>query len=367
MISSKRTTMASDTKTNCQPGAATAAGWGFAIAESMRNLGPLTLRDRRRRLKGDAKINILTVGDPPLDSAGEICARADMTTALLEGVIMFRPAHARRGKSRTDFETFGGGQTQHRFGEIGFEFVENGFAQPGWNISRNAFNHATQRIARGPRLLNEIDHVLRGCPIGTTNDRCFHLRSFDFGPINFRNDFVNLRNEGDDFDFWEERRQHLAGNGCGGDATDRFARAGAAAALPVSDPVFGLVGEIGVRRTKSFAHCFVRFRPRVLVSNKNCYRGTKSFPFENTRHNLTAIGLLSLRCYSALTGTTTIEFSLNLSARKRNPWRTTIDDHTDTATVRFAESGDAKKLAKAVAHLGLKNKSTRRDHNQGTC
>src|SRR5205085_6660797 len=148
--------------------------------------------------------------------------------------------------------------------------------------------------------------------------------------------------------------------------TDCFARAGAAAALPVSDPVFGLVGEIGVRRTKSFAHCFVRFRPRVFISNKNCYRGTKGFPFENTGHNFTAIGLLSLRCYSALTGTTTIEFSLNLSARERDPWRTTIDDHTDTATVRFAESGDAKKLAKGVAHLGLKNKSTRRDHNQGT-
>jgi len=55
---------------------------------------------------------------------------------------------------------------------------------------------------------------------------------------------------------------------------------------------------------------------------------------------------------------------LNLSARERNPWRTTIDDHTDAATVRFAESGDAKKLAKGVAHVGLKNKSTRRDHNR---
>src|SRR6059058_1756810 len=46
MISSKRTTIASDTKANCQPDAAMVAGWGFAIAESMRNLGPLTLRDR---------------------------------------------------------------------------------------------------------------------------------------------------------------------------------------------------------------------------------------------------------------------------------------------------------------------------------
>src|SRR5437870_11468172 len=129
----------------------------------------LLARNRGRWLKSDAEINLLTVGNPPLDSARKIRACADTAAALLEGVIVFRTTHARRGKSGTNFEAFGGGQTQHRFGEIGFEFVENGFAQPGGNISREAFNHAAKRIACGPRLLNEVDHVLRDRFVGTTN------------------------------------------------------------------------------------------------------------------------------------------------------------------------------------------------------
>ena len=88
----------------------------------------LLSRNCRGRLKGDTEINFLAVGNSPLDSAGKIRACADAAAALLEGVIVFRAAHARREKPGTNFESFGGGQTQHRFGKISFEFVENGFA-----------------------------------------------------------------------------------------------------------------------------------------------------------------------------------------------------------------------------------------------
>src|SRR5437016_14335861 len=100
-----------------------AAGGKFGLfAEGSHTL--LLSRNCRGRLKGDTEINFLAVGNSPLDSAGKIRACADTAAALLEGVIMFRTAHARRGKSGTDFEAFGGGQTQHRFSEISFEFVE---------------------------------------------------------------------------------------------------------------------------------------------------------------------------------------------------------------------------------------------------
>src|SRR2546423_14543645 len=103
----------------------------------------LLSRNCRGRLKGDTKINLFTVGNPALDSARKIRACADTAAALLEDVIVFRTAHARRGKPGTNFEAFGGGQAQHRFGEISFEFVENGFPQPSRNIPCNALNHAT--------------------------------------------------------------------------------------------------------------------------------------------------------------------------------------------------------------------------------
>src|SRR5438132_11933128 len=98
----------------------------------------LLARNRGRWLKSDAEINLFTIGNPPLHSARKIRACADTAAALLEGVIVFRTAHARRREPGTNFEAFSGGETQHRLGEISFEFVENGFAQPGGNIPCNA-------------------------------------------------------------------------------------------------------------------------------------------------------------------------------------------------------------------------------------
>src|SRR5438874_10942767 len=80
----------------------------------------LLSRNCRGRLKGDTEINFLAVGNSPLDSARKIRACADAAAALLEGVIVFRAAHARIGKSGTDFVAFCGVQTKHRIGENSF-------------------------------------------------------------------------------------------------------------------------------------------------------------------------------------------------------------------------------------------------------
>src|SRR5438477_5775662 len=272
----------------------------------------LLSRNCRGRLKSDTKINLFTVGNPPLDSAGKIRACANTAAALLEGVIVFRTAHARRGEPGTNFEAFGGGEAQHRFGEISFEFVENGFAQPRRNISRNTLNHATKRIAVSTRLLNEIDHVLCDRLVGTSNNRGFHVRGFNFQSVNLRDDVVNLCDEGDNFDFWKKSGQYFARDGSGGDATDCFPRTGASTALPVANSVLGLVSEIGVRGTKSFAHRFIGFRTGVLVSNENCYRGAESSALENAGQDFATIRLVAWSRDFALTGAPTIEFLLNI-------------------------------------------------------
>jgi hypothetical protein len=54
----------------------------------------------------------------------------------------------------------------------------------------------------------------------------------------------------------------------------------------------------------------------------------------------------------ALARTAAIEFPLNVIIRQINPRRTTVDNDSDPTPVRFAEGGDAKKLAKTVAHVG---------------
>jgi hypothetical protein len=56
----------------------------------------------------------------------------------------------------------------------------------------------------------------------------------------------------------------------------------------------------------------------------------------------------------ALARTAAIEFPLNVIIRQINPRRTTVDNDSDPTPVRFAEGGDAKKLAKTVAHVGAR-------------
>jgi hypothetical protein len=47
---------------------------------------------------------------------------------------------------------------------------------------------------------------------------------------------------------------------------------------------------------------------------------------------------------------TTIQLSLNFRFGNFDAWRATIDHHTYTAAMRLAKCGDAKQLAKCVAH-----------------
>ena len=164
---------------------------------------------------------------------------------------------------------------------------------------------------------------------------------------------MNLGHKSDDLDLREERSQDLARNrGCR-DTTDGFARAGAAATLPVTNSVFGLVGKVGVGGTKRFAHRFVGLRAGVFVPNENCYRSAESFSFENTGQNFTPIRFLTPSCNSALAWTATIQFPLNVIVRQINPRRTTVDNDSDPTTVGFAKGGYAKKLAETAAHAAL--------------
>jgi hypothetical protein len=57
-----------------------------------------------------------------------------------------------------------------------------------------------------------------------------------------------------------------------------------------------------------------------------------------------------LRHDAALPGASPIQFALNIRFANRDPRRTAIDHHADSAAMRLAESRDAKELSEAVTH-----------------
>jgi hypothetical protein len=105
-----------------------------------------------------------------------------------------------------------------------------------------------------------------------------------------------------------------------------------------------------VRRSKFARDFAVIFGSSVFVPNKNCDRRPERSAFKNAGQNLASVLFFALGRQFALTWTTTIQFSLNFRFGNFDAWRTAVDHHADAASMGLPKCGDAKQLAKCVAH-----------------
>jgi hypothetical protein len=103
-------------------------------------------------------------------------------------------------------------------------------------------------------------------------------------------------------------------------------------------------------RPKSLRHPGIITRPGILVPDQDRDRSAKRSILENAGQDFAAILLLSLGCELALSRPTPVQLSLNRSRLYLYVGRTTINDDPNAAPMRFAEGGDAEKVAKGVAH-----------------
>ena len=155
---------------------------------------------------------------------------------------------------------------------------------------------------------------------------------------------------GQHLDTGMERVENLTGHHTGGNPPDGFPGRGASPALPIADAVFGLIGEIGVRRTEGRLHFAVSLRSRVLVADENSDRRPKGFALENAGQNLAAVGFFARGDDVALPRTPAIEFLLDVGFGQFQLRQAAIDDHPDPAAVGFPPRGDTEKLAGAAGH-----------------
>ena len=118
---------------------------------------------------------------------------------------MLRAPHPRRGKTGTNLESLRRRYAQHRFRQIRIELVKNRFTKSGRNAAHHAFNNATNRIAFVANLFDQRHHFFGRHGVRAANDVLLDVFCFDRGTIDFRNDFMNLRDVGDNLEF---RIQH---------------------------------------------------------------------------------------------------------------------------------------------------------------
>ena len=102
--------------------------------------GLLGAKDRGGGFEGDPEKNRFAVADSALNAAASVGRSANAARFHKKGVVVFAPSETRPRESAADFKAFGCGQTHHGFGEIGFEFIENGFTESWRNVPDHALD-----------------------------------------------------------------------------------------------------------------------------------------------------------------------------------------------------------------------------------
>jgi hypothetical protein len=127
-----------------------------------------------------------------------------------------------------------------------------------------------------------------------------------------------------------------------------------AAAFPVADSVFGLVGEIGVGGAEVGLHFRVGLGARVGVRHQNRDRRAERDSAEDAGEDFAGVRLLARRDDVALAGTAAVEVRLDIDLGKRQARRASVDNDAHAAAVGFAPGGDAEKGSKRAGHVALK-------------
>src|ERR1035437_9592138 len=137
---------------------------------------------------------------------------------------------------------------------------------------------------------------------------------------------------------------------------NRFARAGAAAALPVVNAVFGKISEIRVRRAELRLHFGIRFGPGIFVFDPQANRRAKRFAAKRAGKNLHRVGFLTRRNNFGLSGPATVQIGLNVGFAEPEARRAAVHNHTHATAVGFAPRRDAEQLPEGACHAAIMRK-----------
>src|SRR5690606_37764036 len=214
-------------------------------------------KDRRRRLERDAREDVLSVRDAPLDTARSIGARADSARLREERVVVLASGEVGSLETRADLESLRRGKREHRFRQVGLEAIENRHPQARRNASRDELDDTADRVAAPTHFPNTLLHAAGGFGVGASDEALVDVLASDAGRIDLRVDIMDAPDPGDDLDAFS-LAQESRGDRAGCDPPDRLARARSAAAAPIAPAVLRVVRVIGVRRAIEILHLVVR-------------------------------------------------------------------------------------------------------------
>ncbi len=271
----------------------------------------LLWEDCRDGFEGNAEGDGHAVGDAPLDASGVVGGGVNgLVVVAAIGIVMLRTPEKSSGIAGADFKPFGCREGEEGFGEIGFEFVENGFPPTGWDSAGDSTDDSADGIALLADGFDVGDHLLGGGLIRASNNVGFYLGEGEGFGVDGGFDVLDLINPSEDFDI-EMELEKLFSNGSGGDAADGFACRSSAPTGDRSQSVLGVVSEIGMRWAEFVAEFVVVAGALILIPDEEGDGGSGGETGLDAREDFDLVGFLALSDDFGLSRAAAVEFKLD--------------------------------------------------------
>jgi hypothetical protein len=314
--------------------------------------GVLLVHDGGHWLEGDTEVDGLAVGDAALHTAGVVFCHADFAAPGPHGVVVLAAGHGDATEAGADFEALGRGQAEHRLGQVGLESVEHRVAPANGQASCDTLDQSADGVAGFAGALDQSNHFVGDGAVRAADNVGLDIAQLDLLGVDVGDDFFDLFNVGQHFDAVPLFQKFL-GHGTGGDAADSFARAGAAAALPVAEAEFLLVRVVGMRGAELGFHFRVGLGAEIFVVHHHHNGCAEGFTLEGAGENLDFVGLVARRDDLRLAGTASVEVGLNVRLVEIELRWAAVEHDANAPPVGFAPGGDAEQMAERVWHAPI--------------
>ena len=271
------------------------------------------------------------------------------TRAVIAGLhrvgILFA-GQPRRAEAVADFDALDRIDAHHPGRQIAVELGIDRCAPSGGHAGGDAFDHRAQRRPRLACLVDQRFPAFRGgrigAPEGIARDlvgieiRGVHRIAADFGDI------------GEDRHLGDYPPRHCAR----GHAHRGFAGRTAAATAIVAQPVFRIIGVIGMAGAVGVGDLGIILRPLIGVLDQQRNRRAGGGAFEHARQDAHRIGFLALGGELVLPRLARIEEGLDVFLGQCQPRRAPVDHRADRGSMALAPSGEAQRPSECIPAHG---------------
>ena len=245
-----------------------------------------------------------------------------------------------------------GREAQQGFAEVGLELVEDRLAEAGGDADGDEFGDAADGVAVEAGVVDQLGHA-----VGRLGHRAADRVGFDL----FEGDRRRVGDVGDDladlFDVAEDADagagEQFLGDGPGGDAGNRLAGAGPAAAAVVAVAVLRVERVVGVAGPVLVGNVRVVAAALVGVAEEDADGGAVGLALEDARPDFRGVVFLPLRRQLRLARLAALQVRDQIVNAQFEAGRTAVHDAQVARAVADAGGGDAEEFAECVAcHAG---------------